>query len=287
MQAYNKSAANNHFEERNKNKETHHHIKTVFLYRRALRRETNWGTGSANLTSSRRSFHSAGAETAKALSPFVPTLDSGTRVGVWVWDSVWQSLISVRFTLKEKQSEAQAATVWLLCFGVARRDFERVTGGLTPACWVDVGVVRVHPLIVDVTPAVIMDLREKTRGRRFSQCENVWYLACKLLKAPTSPHRRTHSVTLMRCVSTSSTVATLMRPGLLLSTASSFIWGWKPWAARWTQTQTCMYTQHTNLGLKKTLCAPPHLVSSILLLFFLHTCQLFLPFEWDTVAAQT
>lgn len=71
------------------------------------------------------------------------------------------------FTIKEKQSEAQAATVWLLCFGVARRDFERVTGGLTPARWVDVGVVRVHPFVIDVTPAVIMDLSEKTRGQRF------------------------------------------------------------------------------------------------------------------------
>lgn len=48
-------------------------------------------------------------------------------------------------------------------------------------------------------------------------------------------HIQKRCATLMRWVSTSSTVATLMRPGLLLSTASSFIWGWKPWAARWTQ----------------------------------------------------
>lgn len=48
-----------------------------------------------------------------------------------------------------------------------------------------------------------------------------------------APRSQKRSGTLMRWVSTSSTVATLMRPGLLLSTASSFIWGWKPWAARW------------------------------------------------------
>lgn len=52
----------------------------------------------------------------------------------------------------------------LLCFGVARRDFERVTGGLAPACRVDVRVVRVHPLVVDVAPAVVVDLGGNSKG---------------------------------------------------------------------------------------------------------------------------
>lgn len=52
----------------------------------------------------------------------------------------------------------------LLCFGVARRDFERVTGGLAPACRVDVRVVRVHPLVVDVAPAVVVDLGGNRKG---------------------------------------------------------------------------------------------------------------------------
>lgn len=58
-------------------------------------------------------------------------------------------------------TEVLAATMWLVCSGVPRGNFERVIGRLTPACWVDVGVIRVHPLIIDVTPAVIMDLREE------------------------------------------------------------------------------------------------------------------------------
>lgn len=62
-------------------------------------------------------------------------------------------------------------------------------------------------------------------------------------------HASTHSITLMRWVSTSSTVATLIRPGLLLSTASSFIWGWKLWAARCRQ-RTCDFTFFSCLSLE-------------------------------------
>lgn len=69
----------------------------------------------------------------------------------------------INFRLKYKQSEVLVATVWLLCFGVTWWNFERVTGRLTPACWVDVRVIWVHPFIIDVTPAVIMDLKEKRR----------------------------------------------------------------------------------------------------------------------------
>lgn len=38
-------------------------------------------------------------------------------------------------------TEVLVATMWLLCFGVPWRNFERVTGRLTPACWVDVVVI--------------------------------------------------------------------------------------------------------------------------------------------------
>lgn len=60
-------------------------------------------------------------------------------------------------------TEVLDATVWLQHFGVPRGNFERVIGRLAPACWVDVGVIRVHPLIIDVTPAVIMDLTEEQK----------------------------------------------------------------------------------------------------------------------------
>lgn len=48
-------------------------------------------------------------------------------------------------------------------------------------------------------------------------------------------HKHIQTITLIRWISTSSTVATLIRPGLLLSTASSFILVWKLWGARWRQ----------------------------------------------------
>lgn len=67
--------------------------------------------------------------------------------------------------LKYKHRDVRVTTVWLMCFGVPRCNFQRVIGRLTPACWVDVGVIRVHPLIVDMTPAIIMDLKEEERWR--------------------------------------------------------------------------------------------------------------------------
>lgn len=38
-----------------------------------------------------------------------------------------------------------------------------MTSGVAPARRVDVRVIRVHPLIIDVTPAIIVDLEEKPR----------------------------------------------------------------------------------------------------------------------------
>jgi len=58
-------------------------------------------------------------------------------------------------------TEVLVAGMRLLCSGVAWGNFEWVTGRLTPACWVDVRVIGVHPLIIDMTPAVIMDLQEE------------------------------------------------------------------------------------------------------------------------------
>lgn len=82
------------------------------------------------------------------------------------------------------------------------------------------------------------------------------------------------SITLMRWVSTSSTVATRIRPGLLLSTASSFIWGWKLWAARWRRsrrrlnnTVTCMFgstTKHVECTFHEVWASlAPHISSTI------------------------
>lgn len=48
---------------------------------------------------------------------------------------------NLHLTIEQKQSEVPAVTVWLLRFGVTRWNFERVTGRLTPACWVDVWVI--------------------------------------------------------------------------------------------------------------------------------------------------
>lgn len=59
----------------------------------------------------------------------------------------------------------------LLHFGVPWRDFKRVTGRLAPACWMDVWVIWVYPLIIDVTPAIIMDLNKKRVGcNRYKYC---------------------------------------------------------------------------------------------------------------------
>lgn len=62
----------------------------------------------------------------------------------------------------------------LLCFSVPWRDFKRVTGGLAPACWMDVWVIWVYPLIIDVTPAIIMDLNKKKRAG----CNRYKYSTC-------------------------------------------------------------------------------------------------------------
>lgn len=54
-------------------------------------------------------------------------------------------MINFDLSFEENQlavwTEVQAAPVRLLCFGVPRGNFERVIGRLTPACWVDVGVI--------------------------------------------------------------------------------------------------------------------------------------------------
>lgn len=62
----------------------------------------------------------------------------------------------------------------LLCFSVPWRDFKRVTGRLAPACWMDVWVIWVYPLIIDVTPAIIMDLNNKKRAG----CNRYKYSTC-------------------------------------------------------------------------------------------------------------
>lgn len=66
------------------------------------------------------------------------------------------------------------ATMWLLRFGVPGRNFQRVTGRLTPACRMDVWVIWVHPLIIDMTPAIIMDLNKKRRA----SCNRYKYHTC-------------------------------------------------------------------------------------------------------------
>lgn len=103
------------------------------------------------------------------------------------------------------------ATMRLLCFGVPWRDFKRVTGRLAPACWMDVWVIWVYPLIIDVTPAIIMDLNKKkragcnrykyctcTRAQNIQKstviCKDVWYSnwIWKILFLQTHPNWQAH-----------------------------------------------------------------------------------------------
>lgn len=77
-------------------------------------------------------------------------------------------MLTIKRNICENQLPGQivkccVTTVWLLCFGVTWGNFEWVASRLTPARWVDVRVIWVHPFIIDVTPTIIMDLKEKYR----------------------------------------------------------------------------------------------------------------------------